>query len=103
MPEPIHNIVHPADWRAAGRWLTIGGCKLFVTTQGHGSPVLVLHGFPTSSYDFSRIVPLLVVNRLYKRLYHWRWVLALPNNAIIRFNDRLNQRSVAHLVRTYTL
>jgi pimeloyl-ACP methyl ester carboxylesterase len=59
MPEPIHNIVHPADWRAAGRWLTIGGCKLFVTTQGHGSPVLVLHGFPTSSYDFSRIVPLL--------------------------------------------
>jgi pimeloyl-ACP methyl ester carboxylesterase len=60
MPEQIrNNILHPADWRAAGSWHTIGGCKLFITSHGHGAPVLVLHGFPTASYDFSRIVPLL--------------------------------------------
>jgi hypothetical protein len=44
MPEAIHNnIIHPADWRAAGYWRTIGGCKLFITTRGRGAPVLVLH------------------------------------------------------------
>lgn len=60
MPELIHsNRFYPVDWRAAGCWHTIGGCRLFVTMHGRGAPVLVLHGFPTSSYDFSRIVPLL--------------------------------------------
>jgi pimeloyl-ACP methyl ester carboxylesterase len=60
MPEVTGNkMVHPADWRATGCWRTIGGCKLFNTAHGTGAPVLVLHGFPTASYDFSRIVPLL--------------------------------------------
>jgi hypothetical protein len=52
MPEPVrNNILHPGDWWAAGGWRTIGGRKLFVTTHGHGAPVLPLHGFPTASIE----------------------------------------------------
>jgi pimeloyl-ACP methyl ester carboxylesterase len=49
----------PAAWRAAGEWITFDGLRLFTALYGTGKPVLVLHGFPTASYDFSRVVPLL--------------------------------------------
>jgi pimeloyl-ACP methyl ester carboxylesterase len=43
------------SWRQRGRMLTVFGRDLFVTDLGPrdaGSPLLVLHGFPTSSFDF---------------------------------------------------
>jgi pimeloyl-ACP methyl ester carboxylesterase len=49
----------PAAWRAAGDWISFDGLRLFIATHGNGKPVLVLHGFPTGSYDYSRVVPLL--------------------------------------------
>ena len=49
----------PADWRTAGTWIPFRGQKLFVAAHGHGPPVLVLHAFPTASYDYVRVVPLL--------------------------------------------
>ena len=49
----------PASWLAAGHRLLIGGREVFVRVVGQGPPVLVLHGFPTSSYDWSRVAPLL--------------------------------------------
>ncbi len=52
----------PADWRQSGSWISLDGLKLFVTTKGNGEAILVLHGFPTASYDFSRVVPLLADN-----------------------------------------
>ncbi len=39
--------------------LAIGKHRLFVKSIGQGAPILILHGFPTSSYDYSRLVPLL--------------------------------------------
>jgi pimeloyl-ACP methyl ester carboxylesterase len=47
------------QWRAAGQWLTIGGHRIFTAVYGSGQPVLALHGFPTASYDYARLVPLL--------------------------------------------
>ncbi|MCB9583026.1 MAG: alpha/beta hydrolase [Polyangiaceae bacterium] len=48
-------------WRARGRFLTIAGRSLFVVDAGprHAPPVLLLHGFPSSSHDFHQIVPAL--------------------------------------------
>jgi pimeloyl-ACP methyl ester carboxylesterase len=55
----VRRFADPATWRAAGDWLDFDGLRLFTAAHGNGKPVLVLHGFPTASYDYSRVVPLL--------------------------------------------
>lgn len=49
----------PELWRKSGDWLWVNGRRLFIQSIGRGLPVLALHAFPTSSYDYSRLVPLL--------------------------------------------
>lgn len=49
----------PDEWRATGKWIPYNGQHIFVTQHGSGLPVLVLHAFPTASYDFWKIVELL--------------------------------------------
>lgn len=44
-----------ADWREAGRIEPILGHDLFFREQGDGVPVLLIHGFPTASWDWSWI------------------------------------------------
>jgi pimeloyl-ACP methyl ester carboxylesterase len=52
-----------AEWSAGGARLDVqgrsGGYRLFVRQDGpaDGAPVTLLHGFPTSSHDWSPIVP----------------------------------------------
>ena len=59
MTSSLTESVHA--WRARGRFLTIAGRSLFVVDAGprHAPPVLLLHGFPSSSHDFHQIVPAL--------------------------------------------
>lgn len=47
------------EWRKHGKWIPFQDLNIFLQTVGSGPPVLVLHGFPTSSYDFMRIAPIL--------------------------------------------
>ncbi|HZS36085.1 MAG TPA: alpha/beta hydrolase [Polyangia bacterium] len=43
------------DWRARGRVIDVGGRGVFTISAGDGGvPMLLLHGFPSSSYDFHR-------------------------------------------------
>jgi pimeloyl-ACP methyl ester carboxylesterase len=42
-----------ARWRSRGKFLRSRGFNVFVVDEGEGPCVLVLHGFPTSGYDFS--------------------------------------------------
>lgn len=49
----------PTEWRQTGDYLSFKGHRIFVRTQGGGEPILFLHGFPTSSYDYARIALLL--------------------------------------------
>lgn len=44
-----------AEWRAQGRHETIDGQSMFLREQGEGPAVLLLHGFPTASWDWSWI------------------------------------------------
>jgi pimeloyl-ACP methyl ester carboxylesterase len=46
-------------WLAAGRRLDVGGRRLFVYERGAGPALLLLHGFPTSSYDWRAVMDLL--------------------------------------------
>ena len=47
-------------WREGGRVLELRGHRIFVREAGSGPAMLLLHGFPTASYDFARIWPQLV-------------------------------------------
>ena len=45
----------PADWRAAGQSFAWRDHRIFYREQGSGAPLLLLHGFPTSSWDWRHV------------------------------------------------
>jgi pimeloyl-ACP methyl ester carboxylesterase len=50
-----------ADWEARGRYLELGGHRIFTldvpaAEPSEAPPVVLLHGFPTSSFDFHRVI-----------------------------------------------
>src|SRR5690606_24530368 len=50
------SIVSSLDaWRAARRSFSHGGHSLAYWEDGAGEPLLLIHGFPTASWDWSRI------------------------------------------------
>lgn len=61
LPAPV------SAWRERGEVHDIGGRDVFVVDQGSGTsgstsddvPTVVIHGFPGSSYDWARVLPLL--------------------------------------------
>jgi pimeloyl-ACP methyl ester carboxylesterase len=48
------------EWRARGKMLRARNMNVFVVDEGSGPPLLALHGFPTSSFDFKSVWPALV-------------------------------------------
>jgi len=47
-----------AEWRDAGTWLTTPAGRVFVrSAPGNGPTILLLHGFPSSSFDYRHVVP----------------------------------------------
>lgn len=51
--------VPPHVWDRSGREFEWQGHRLFVRTGGSGPALLLIHGFPTSSWDWARLWPLL--------------------------------------------
>ena len=46
-----------AEWRDGGSWLTTPAGKVFVrSAPGDGPTILLLHGYPSSSYDYRNVV-----------------------------------------------
>jgi pimeloyl-ACP methyl ester carboxylesterase len=46
------------EWRDGGRWLSTTAGSVFVrSAPGVGPTVLLLHGYPSSSFDFRMVVP----------------------------------------------
>jgi haloalkane dehalogenase len=45
--------------QAAGRRIVAGGVTSFVREQGEGAPVVLLHGVPTSSFLYRKVIPVL--------------------------------------------
>jgi pimeloyl-ACP methyl ester carboxylesterase len=44
-----------ASWRSAGQFLEWQGLRIFHRGEGGGEPLLLLHGFPTSSWDWKDV------------------------------------------------
>jgi pimeloyl-ACP methyl ester carboxylesterase len=55
----------PEEWHARGRTIDVPDGRVFMleTGEGEGTPVLVLHGFPTSSWDFAEVAERVGVGR----------------------------------------
>ena len=51
------SVVSPDDWRAAGDTFEWRGERIFYRAEGTGEAVLLVHGFPTASWDWSLIWP----------------------------------------------
>ena len=43
-------------WSDSGRFVEAGGHRLFVVERGQGPVLLLVHGFPTSSHDYRRLI-----------------------------------------------
>ncbi len=54
-------------WRERGDWIDVHGLRVFVVDQGprdsERTPLVVLHGFPTSCHDFDEALPRLAADR----------------------------------------
>ncbi|TMQ23252.1 MAG: alpha/beta fold hydrolase [Deltaproteobacteria bacterium] len=59
MPEAANRTasgaMSPAAWRTAGDSIAWRGHRIFYREQGDGEPLLLLHGFPTSSWDWRHV------------------------------------------------
>jgi pimeloyl-ACP methyl ester carboxylesterase len=47
-------------WRDAGTFVELGGHRMFFRREGQGPALLLVHGYPTSSWDWAPIWPALV-------------------------------------------
>lgn len=47
------------EWRKSGQFFQIENHNQFVISQGQGPVLLLLHGFPTSSWDWHKVMPCL--------------------------------------------
>jgi pimeloyl-ACP methyl ester carboxylesterase len=47
-------------WREAGTFVELGGHRMFFRREGQGPALLLVHGYPTSSWDWARVWPELV-------------------------------------------
>lgn len=45
-----------SDWLSSGSYLDWRGQRIFVRRSGQGSPLLLIHGFPTASWDWHRVL-----------------------------------------------
>lgn len=56
-------------WKSKGKLVTINGHSVFVIDQGNSDKnLLILHGYPTSSYDYYKVLPDLCEN--YRVIIH---------------------------------
>ncbi|TGK07522.1 alpha/beta hydrolase [Leptospira semungkisensis] len=54
MSEPLWR-THPLAWKASGSFFEWKKKKLFYKISGEGEAILLLHGFPTSSWDWKDV------------------------------------------------
>lgn len=53
------TFVSPEQWRSEGEFFDWRGHRIFGRADGNGPPILLIHGFPTASWDWSAVWPAL--------------------------------------------
>jgi pimeloyl-ACP methyl ester carboxylesterase len=54
-----HGATPLSEWLLSGSFLEVSGRRIFYREEGHGPPIVFIHGFPTSSLDWAPVVRLL--------------------------------------------
>jgi len=54
------GFVTPEEWRCGGGTFDWNGERVFYRAEGRGEPLLLIHGFPTASWDWYQLWPDLV-------------------------------------------
>lgn len=54
--------MHLSTWHDSGKYLDYQGHKLFYRVEGQGPALLLIHGYPTSSWDWSKVWPGLIAH-----------------------------------------
>jgi pimeloyl-ACP methyl ester carboxylesterase len=49
-------------WADSGRYVEVAGQRLFVVERGQGPALVLVHGFPTSSYDYRAMIERLALH-----------------------------------------
>jgi pimeloyl-ACP methyl ester carboxylesterase len=49
-----------AEWQSSGRHFSFRGHEIFFQRAGSGVPLLLVHGFPTASWDYYKLWPRLI-------------------------------------------
>ncbi len=52
----MFRAVNATEWIQSGAFFDWKGAKIFYRRQGTGAPMVMLHGFPTWSYDYAGVV-----------------------------------------------
>ncbi len=47
-------------WQHGGKWFSYEGHAIFSRMAGQGEPLVLMHGYPTASWDWNRLWPMLV-------------------------------------------
>ncbi len=47
-------------WQHGGKWFSFEGHAIFSRMAGSGEPLVLIHGFPTASWDWNRLWPMLI-------------------------------------------
>ena len=42
-------------WQQGGKWFSFEGHAIFSRMAGSGEPLVLIHGFPTASWDWNRL------------------------------------------------
>ena len=50
-----------SDWKTNGTYFTFKNHQIFSIEEGEGEPLLLIHGFPTASWDWSKMWPQLII------------------------------------------
>jgi pimeloyl-ACP methyl ester carboxylesterase len=53
--QDIYKKMTLSDWEKGGKFFHYHGHRIFFREAGHGENVLLLHGFPTASWDWNKI------------------------------------------------
>ena len=56
---PRHEEGTLEGWQQGGKWFKYEGHAIFSRMAGQGQPLVLVHGFPTASWDWSRVWPML--------------------------------------------
>ena len=57
--EAQHELPTLDGWQQRGKWFSYEGHAIFSRMAGEGEPLVLIHGFPTASWDWSRLWPML--------------------------------------------